>query len=101
MKPKVKYKGSFVMDAMVWLVCLLASVFTGLYLLLIIAFAYSLYRMTGKTTVCKECESINIIPINTPIAQEILSNINKEIEISESDKAEQEYQEMKAKVLHE
>jgi len=34
---------------------------------------YGLWRMCGKTKVCKQCGSKNLIPIDTPVGQKLFT----------------------------
>jgi hypothetical protein len=67
-RPKTKAKGSLILEVGLWLLGLIGAVFT-LGLTLLIPFVYSIWRLCSKYKGCPECNSINFIPVNSPMAQ--------------------------------
>ena len=61
-KPKKSTKGSFAVEVVMWL------------LLIIPGIIYSMWRMTaGKMIVCRSCGSEELVPVNSPRGQQLLS----------------------------
>jgi len=59
-KPKKETRGSFAIEIILWL----CMVLPGLL--------YSIWRASSKYDVCKYCGNKNIVPINSPVGQELL-----------------------------
>ncbi|PIS09698.1 hypothetical protein COT75_00685 [Candidatus Beckwithbacteria bacterium CG10_big_fil_rev_8_21_14_0_10_34_10] len=58
--PKKVTPGSIIIELGLWIIMILPGVI------------YSIWRSANKKTVCKQCKSEDIIPINTPKGQELL-----------------------------
>jgi len=63
-KPKLRVKGSFVIEVLLWLFFLLPGLI------------YSVWRLTTKQQVCPQCGNENMIPLDSPRAQQILAELN-------------------------
>jgi hypothetical protein len=60
-KPKTLTRGSFIIEIFLWL------------LMIVPGLIYSLWRLTSKQKVCPRCEAPNMIPADSPRAQEALA----------------------------
>ncbi len=60
-KPKLKTKGSIFTEILLWL------------FLIIPGLIYSIWRLSSRSEVCPSCGAPNMIPLDSPKAQEILS----------------------------
>jgi len=60
-KPKLKTKGSFFIEIILW-ICLIVP---GLI--------YTIWRHTTHYQACRSCGAANMIPLDSPKAQEVLS----------------------------
>jgi hypothetical protein len=65
--------GSFIGEVAIWIITFMVASIFDLWILLILPFIYSVIRTTSKKTVCEYCGSTELIPINSPRAQRILS----------------------------
>ena len=74
---KVKTRGSFAAEVVVWGVFLVAAYFVGC-LLFLPALLYSVWRLTGRTTVCPGCGHEALIPLESPRAQAMVQAYNQE-----------------------
>lgn len=59
-KPKIVTPGSFMIEIFMWCMILVPGII------------YSLWRITNKKQVCKECESDSLIPITSPQGKKLL-----------------------------
>ena len=57
--PKLKTKGSFLIELILWI------------LLIIPGLIYSIWRLTTRYKACPSCGSPNMIPLDSPRAQQI------------------------------
>lgn len=62
-KPKKTAKGSMLIELVLWL----AFIIPGLI--------YSLWRLTTKTTVCRTCGSVSLIPEDSPRGQRLAAEM--------------------------
>lgn len=53
-------KGSFLIEVVLWLLFCVPGVI------------YTLWRLTSKTTVCRKCESPDLIPVSSPLGKKLL-----------------------------
>ena len=61
-KPKQKVKGSFLLEAALWLMLIIPGIF------------YSLWRSFGGTLkVCRSCGSEELVPTDSPRGRELLA----------------------------
>lgn len=81
-KPNKTSKSSFLMEAIVWIICLIAMPFS-IGVSLVPAILFSLWRMISKIIICPECQAIEIVPIKTPAAQQIIYELNSKKEKEE------------------
>lgn len=58
-QPKLFTKGSFLIELFLWL----CFIFPGVL--------YSLWRVSSKVGVCRKCGSQNLLPLDSPMGQEI------------------------------
>lgn len=58
-KPKMRTKGSFLIELVLWLCFIVPGVF------------YSLWRLTTKEKVCPSCGATNMVPLNSPVGLEL------------------------------
>ena len=73
--PSIYTEGTFIGELCVWIAFgVICSVTT--WLLLLIPFTYTLYRVISKKNVCSLCNSTEIIPENSPNAKNLLSGKN-------------------------
>jgi hypothetical protein len=76
--PVKKHKGSFLTEA----VMLLGAIIGGLINIVLGAFifiallVYGVWRITSKHKACEICSGVNLIPANSPIAQQFLNDRN-------------------------
>ena len=59
-KPKMHTKGSIIIELLLWL-----FIIPGLI--------YSIWRQTSKVKVCRSCGGANLIPLDSPRAQQLLT----------------------------
>jgi len=59
-KPKIHTKGTFAVELILW--CLL----------FVPGFCYTLWRKSNQYTGCPQCGEINMIPIDSPVAQSMM-----------------------------
>jgi len=59
--PKKRIPGLFVVELLLWL------------LFIVPGLAYMLWRLSNKKNVCPNCGAENMIPLDSPVAQKILS----------------------------
>jgi len=63
--------GSFTVDAVIWLICLALSVFSSVFLIMLIAVAWTIYHLAlYKTTTCPACGDIAMV---TPDSKKALA----------------------------
>lgn len=60
-KPKVKTRGSILIEIVLWLLFIVPGVI------------YSFWRLTTRQKVCPSCGAPNMIPIDSPVAQKMLA----------------------------
>ena len=67
--PVTRHSSSFIAELAVWVMCFFISqIFT--YLIMLIAFGFSIWRQFSKTgSICKHCQHNGMIPIDTPKGQ--------------------------------
>lgn len=73
--PVVKKQGFFLIEIIIWILALfIVPQSAGLSIL--VAVAYSAFRLLSKQTVCPNCSSKNIVLNDTPQAKEIIEERN-------------------------
>jgi len=60
-RPKTKTKGSVLIELALWICFIVPGVI------------YSLWRVASRIKVCPQCQAVNMIPIESPAAQRVLS----------------------------
>jgi len=60
--PRWIYKGSVIIELILWLCFLLPGLI------------YSIWRSTSKYKACPECKASNMIPLNSPMAKKFLNS---------------------------
>ena len=75
--PKKRVKGSFAIELLLWIVSL-ALVPLTLGISLLIGLSYSFWRIFNKDLVCPVCGSTEVVPIDTPVAREIIEKMGLE-----------------------
>lgn len=75
-----KNKGSVGMEAILLLFSVLLSFVNLLFglALLIVFVVYCIWRLSSKFKACPTCESTNLIPADSPMARNIISQMYKE-----------------------
>ena len=71
--PDKQYKGTFAMELFVWIGAILLVAFTS-GVSLIVAIAYSLWRIVNKPKVCPACKAKEIVPVDTPAGIKIIKD---------------------------
>lgn len=66
-KTKIKTPGTLLLEIFLWL------------LLLLPGFIYSIWRISGRKKVCADCESENIIPIQSPKGKQLFAEFKEPI----------------------
>ena len=70
--PKKINQGSALVELFVWIISLILITFTaGISILLAVAF--SIWRVVSKKNICPECKAVDIVPIGTPVAKRIIA----------------------------
>ncbi len=59
--PKQVTKGSFITEVFYWLLFLLPGLI------------YSIWRLTSRYNACPKCKNASMIPVDTPMGQELLA----------------------------
>lgn len=59
-KPKYDTQGSFLIELILWCTFIVPGL------------VYSLWRMSSKKQICPLCKSTDLIPLNSPIAKQML-----------------------------
>jgi len=65
-KPKLRVKGSFFIEIILWLFFIVPGLI------------YTIWRLTTKQNVCVKCGSENLIPLDSPKAQQVLAELKGE-----------------------
>lgn len=60
--PKTRVKGSFAIELLLWICCLLPGMI------------YTAWRLTTKEKVCRVCQANTLVPIDSPVGRRILSD---------------------------
>jgi len=60
-KPKLMTKGSILIEIVLWLFFIVPGLI------------YSIWRHTSRFKGCPKCEAINMIPVDSPVAQRLLN----------------------------
>lgn len=60
-EPRTKYLGSFVLEVIVWLICIALATSTG-FLSLLGALLFTIVRACSKSKVCGACGSTELVP---------------------------------------
>lgn len=70
-EPTTQGVGSFAVDVVIWMTCLVASFFTGVFLFMAIAAAWSIYHLALYwTTTCPACGDIAMVNLHSKKADE-------------------------------
>ena len=69
--PVLKRQGFFLIEIIIWILALFITPATG-GLSILVAVAYSIFRLLSKKMVCPRCGSTDVVLKNTPAAQEII-----------------------------
>ena len=64
-KPKKQMKGSFIIEVFLWLCFLLPGAI------------YSVWRLTTVKPRCPQCDSENMLPLDSPMGKKMLIEANK------------------------
>lgn len=73
--PVVKKQGLFLIEIIIWILALFITPQTAGFSILI-AVAYSVFRLLSKKMVCPMCKSADIVLNDTPAAREIIEERN-------------------------
>ena len=73
--PIVKKQGFFLIEIIIWILALFIVPQTAGASVLV-AVAYSVFRLVSKNMVCPKCKSVDVSLKNTPAAQEIIQERN-------------------------
>ena len=70
-EPKNHISGTFISELALYIVfALIASQTT--WLILILPFGYSIYRLSSKKQICSKCNSKEIIPLDSPNGKRLI-----------------------------
>ena len=73
--PRRKQQGSFLIEIIIWILALFITPSTA-GISILIAVAYSMFRLVSKRIVCPKCMSKDIVLDDTPAAREIIQERN-------------------------
>ena len=73
--PIIKKQGLFLIEIIIWILALLIVSQTAGFSVLV-AVAYSVFRLVSKKMVCPKCGSVDIVLNDTPAAREIIEKRN-------------------------
>lgn len=65
------YPSSFIGEVFIWIIFLIFSFITGIYITLVVPILFSLYRQLSKKEVCSSCKSDNLVEIDSLAALEL------------------------------
>lgn len=68
-KPEIAIKGSTLIELILWLCFIIPGII------------YSVWRSSSRYQVCSKCDSTNLIPIDSPMAKKIISDLGIENEV--------------------
>lgn len=71
MNPISHTPGSLIVELLIWIVCVYVAVRASV-IALVVAIIYSGWRLGSRRKVCPSCRSAEIIPIESPMAKEII-----------------------------
>lgn len=74
-KPVMKKQGLFLIEIIIWILALFLMPSSAGFSVLV-AVAYSIFRLLSKKLVCTKCGSSDVALNNTPAAQEIIQERN-------------------------
>lgn len=68
---------SFLAEIGVWLVCALFGLLTGIWLALLLALGYSLWRTVSRKRACTACGSSRLAPEDSPAGRHMIETLRK------------------------
>ena len=74
--PVVKKQGLFLIEIIIWILALFLMPSTAGFSILI-AVAYSVFRLLSKKMICSKCRSTDIVLNDTPAARKIIHERNE------------------------
>lgn len=76
-EPKRTAQGSFLGEVALWIVLVVISSYTT-WLLMVIAFCYTLMRQFSGKNICALCKGAQIIPVDSPNGKTLMNEHNAE-----------------------
>jgi hypothetical protein len=72
-KPKLYTKGNIFLEIVLWLLFLLPGLI------------YSIWRLSSRYRGCPQCEAPNMLPLNSPLAQKLIHDLEPPPQPAETD----------------